>query len=294
MKKLFTIFLSAFLGLFSLEAGVPVKTNLISTEDISVLSLNVGKLYKDATENKWEDRVQGIIGMMLEEEPLVAGFQTMLASQREELSTVLVKYSAIGAGALNGADKGPQNAIFYRNDLLELENSGTFWFSNTPSKPKTKFDCAEQICCATWAVFRLGGSGRRFIILNTSLDSKSEDARKLQAEMILEKLDEYGKGLPAVVMGDFNAGQAGTFGKDMKNPSVVLNSRLIDSRRMSFCSSSEKSQHYYGKKKAQMSDYIFYSPEFEGILFKTLTKPYEGVRFLSDHYPIRNYIRFRK
>ena len=95
-------------------------------------------------------------------------------------------------------------------------------------------------------------------------------------------------------MGDFNAGQAGTFGKDMKNPSVVLNSRLIDSRRMSFCSSSEKSQHYYGKKKAQMSDYIFYSPEFEGILFKTLTKPYEGVRFLSDHYPIRNYIRFRK
>lgn len=292
MKRTVSIFCLILASAALAHAGFPVRTNSMGTEDISVMSFNTGKYEKDASEHKWSDRLPGIISMINDENPLVIGFQSMVSVQRRDMDTALPSYSGIGAGVHDGKDKGPQNAIYYRNDLLRLEKSGTFWFSDTPDKPKTKFECAQQHCCATWAVFSIVSSGRRFIILNTYLDHKSAKARGLQAQMILEKLDEYGKGLPAIVMGSFNELQAGTFGKDMTNPSVVLSTKMIDGRRMSLSTSNAKSINNYGSKKGSVKDFIFYTPEFEGLLFKTITAEYEGVKYLSNHNPIRDVVRF--
>lgn len=273
-------------------AGEIYKFGSAGPADLSVMSFNVGKNDKNATENRWEDRFPGIIAMIGEEGPAVLGLQSVTAAQRKQLEDILGQYSSVGAGVLDGRDKGPQNAIFYRTDLLDLNDSGTFWYSDTPDKPKTRLDGTEYNCCATWAVFTLRSNGRKFIALNTYLDFKYPEIRGLQARMILDKLEEYGKGLPAIVMGGLNELQAGTFGKDMNNPSVVLSKKMIDSRRLSLSTSSEKSINNYGKKKGKVKDFIFYSPQFEGLCFKTITKEYEGVKYLSNHNPIRSSLRF--
>ena len=274
-------------------AASPVKVNSKGTEDICVMSFDIHRYDKSETEFKWEDRLQAVVKMVEDECPAVIGLQECMANQKDDLDLFLKDYDSFGFGVLDGKFKGPMNAVYYRKDCLKLVDNGCFWYSDTPYEPKTKFDCAAHNACATWAIFSLKTSGRKFIFIDTKLD-KAEEARGLQAKMILEMMDEYGKGLPAIVVGNFNDKEAGTFGTDMNNPSVVLNTRMIDGRRMSLCTSTVKSANFYGKKKNGNRDYIYYTPDLEGILFKTINKEYAGVKYISDHYPVRNVIRFRK
>ena len=274
-------------------AGTPVKTNVHGTVDISVMSFDIDRYDKAETEHKWEDRVHAVVAMIEDECPAVIGMQECMSNQKDDLDLLLQGYDSFGAGILDGKLKGPMNAVYYRKDCLDLVDYGYFWYSDTPDEPRTKFESAEHTCGASWAVFSIRKTGRKFFFLNTALDIVAE-VRGMQARMILEMMDEYGKGLPCIVVGDFHYKEAGTFGTDMNNPSVVLNTRMVDGRRMSLCTSSVKSANFYGKKKNGNRDYIFYTPDLEGILFKTINKEYAGVKYMSDHYPVRNVIRFRK
>lgn len=276
------------------SAVAPVKSNRLGTEDISVMSFEIDKPARDREENRWEDRLRAVVEMVNDETPAVLALQECMAEQKEDLDRLLPDYVSFGWGVHDGRLGGPMNAVYYRRDCLKLERSGCFWYSETPDRPKTRFACAQQNCCATWAVFTLVSSGRRFFLVNTLLDYKSEEARALQGRMILEKIDEYGKGLPAVVVGDFHAKSGGTFGKDMTNPTVILATRMIDARRMSLCTSNEPSVNFYGRKKAATTDFIFYTPDLEGLMFRTVTARYADVEYMSDHYPVRSVLRFRK
>lgn len=291
-KTVFILALSLISGGIA-SAGTPVKDNMQGTQDISVMSFDIDRYDKTATEHKWEDRVQAVVEMIEDERPAVIGLQECEANQKDDLDLLLRDYDSFGAGVLDGKLKGPMNAVYYRKDCLELEDYGHFWYSDTPDEPKTKFENAKHTCCASWAVFSIRRTGRKFFFLNTALDIVAE-VRGMQARMILEMMDEYGKGLPCIVVGDFHYKEAGTFGTDMNNPSVVLNTRMIDGRRMSLCTSLVKSANFYGKQKNGNRDFIYYTPDLEGILFKTIDKEYAGVKYMSDHFPVRNVIRFRK
>lgn len=284
--------LSLALGL-SAFAAAPVKVNRDGTEDISVMSFDIHRYDKNETENKWEDRVQAVVEMIGDERPAVIGLQECAANQKDDLDLLLLDYDSFGAGILDGNLKGPMNAVYYRKDCLKLEDYGHFWYSDSPDEPGSKFENAKHTCGASWAVFTIISSGRKFFFLNTALDIVAE-VRGMQARMILEMMDEYGKGLPCIVVGNFHYKEAGTFGTDMNNPSVVLNTRMIDGRRMSLCTSLVKSANFYGKQKNGNRDFIYYTPDLEGILFKTIDKEYAGVKYMSDHFPVRNVIRFRK
>lgn len=44
----------------------------------------------------------------------------------------------------------PRPAIFYDPTVLTLDASGTFWYSDTPGVPQTKWDCSAFPRIATW------------------------------------------------------------------------------------------------------------------------------------------------
>ncbi|MGM9788661.1 MAG: S1/P1 nuclease [Candidatus Cryptobacteroides sp.] len=265
-----------------------------SPYELEVMSFNINKSDPKATENKWEDRMYAVQAMLKEQNPAILGTQECRWEQKEDLEHLLGKeWGSIGVGMYDGKKDGPTNSIFYRKDRVEVLRSGAFWYSDTPDVPKSRYPEASQNCYATWAVFKDLTCGKEFILVNTHLDYKSEDCRALQAKLILEKLDELGRGLPAIVMGDFNAKPCGTFASNPKNPGSVLCSRLKDGRRLSISSDLVKSYNSYGKKDPVILDYIFYSEEFEGIHFKTIKKKYEKVKYISDHYPIRQTLIFK-
>ena len=56
------------------------------------------------------------------------------------------------------------NPIFYDEAALTLDASGTFWYSDTPAMPQTKWDCSAFPRIATWGrcvAGRRGGGGSR-------------------------------------------------------------------------------------------------------------------------------------
>jgi hypothetical protein len=43
------------------------------------------------------------------------------------------------------------NPVFYDKEALTLNESGTFWYSDTPSVPQSKWACSAFPRIATWA-----------------------------------------------------------------------------------------------------------------------------------------------
>lgn len=57
-----------------------------------------------------------------------------------DMSSVLPEYSFIGVGRDDGKEQGEYSAIFYKRELFDVLDSGTFWLSPTPEKPSLGWD----------------------------------------------------------------------------------------------------------------------------------------------------------
>lgn len=271
--------------------GEPVRKNSAGTEDLTVITLELGSYNK---EHRWEDKVPGIAEMVKVETPAVIGFQSCSTGKVEDLDMVLDGYDSFGDSTDDGEGKGRINAIYYRKDCLKLVKSGTFWFSETPNEPGTSFEGASQICNATWGIFTIKGSGRKFFFLHTSLDVNSESVRPLQAQLILSKMEELAPGIPCIVAGDFRSFQAGILGKDMKNPCVVMVQKMIDARRMALSGDEGKTVNFFGARGGNVKDFVFYTDNLECLVYDILTQKYAGIQYLAIHNPIKCILRFRK
>ena len=273
--------------------GEPVRKNSVGTEDITVITLKLGGYDKD---QRWEDKVPGIAEMVKQETPAVIGIQNCSTGKVEDLDMRLDGYDSFGDSTDDGEGKGRTNAIYYRKDCLKLIKSGTFWFSDTPDTPGTQFDGASQFTNATWGIFSIKGSGRKFFFLTTDLDVSAEKILPTQAKLILTKMEELAHGIPSIVCGDFRSTQAGMskIKEGNTNPCLVMVDKMIDGRRVALCGDEEKTINHFGKSRGKVKDFIFYTDHFECLIYDILTKEYDGVKYLSIHNPIKDVLRFRK
>ena len=87
---------------------------------------------------------------------------------------------------------------------LKVEESNTFWLSETPEEISVGWDAAlERIC--TYARFKDLTSGKQFWVFNTHFDHIGELARAASARLILRKIEKLNKmNIPVVITGDFN------------------------------------------------------------------------------------------
>ena len=97
------------------------------------------------------------------------------------------------------------NAIFFRPQLLELREAGTFWLSDRPHEPHSiTWENAEPRF-VTWARFAHRASGRAFLVYNSHLDHRNQPWRLRSIEAILSEAAERAADLPLVLTGDLNA-----------------------------------------------------------------------------------------
>ncbi len=97
------------------------------------------------------------------------------------------------------------NSIYYNTARLKFIEGGVFWLSETPDVEFSKFEGAQYNRNACWGIFEMKSSGKRFLYLNTHLDTAGDAVRVLEAELILEFLSKYISQYPIYVSGDFNA-----------------------------------------------------------------------------------------
>ena len=158
-------------------------------------------------ENRWEFRKGLVLDRLEKEAPDVVGFQEV----KPEMATFLRKhwngYLCVGCGRGVVFD-GENNMIGFRPDRFELMQLDTFWLSETPYKPGSRYpgqsDC-PRVC--THVMLRPVEGAKLFHVYNTHLDHVSDEARVLGAQAILKRIAEDQALWPAPLLltGDMNA-----------------------------------------------------------------------------------------
>ena len=230
-------------------------------------------------ENHWGFRHKAALAMIERCDADAMGLQEVLDFQLCEILESLSRYRATGVARDDGANLGEQAPILYDPQKLTLEDSGTFWFSETPEVPGSKHaDCYHPRIC-TWARFD------RFILYNLHLDNESGSSRLKSVRQLGRTLASAS--LPLIVTGDFNASET----EDSIDAMRALG--LRDSFRELRPNAAAPTFHGFGKHETpDKIDPIWIDRHWEAIAAEIDRSHVDG-RWPSDHYPVLASLRLR-
>ena len=293
-----SLFLSAVLGVVSAFSTFCAGQDAPQSSAFNVMSFNVRLATQADGDNYWENRKETLLEVVKESDPLLLGVQEALLPQKKYLDENLKGYRSIGVGREDGKETGEIMAIFYKEDALELLDSGTFWLSETPEKPSKGWDAA-CFRTATWGKFKCKKTGKEFVYCNTHLDHVGTAAREKGAQLLLKKgweLTNHGE-FPYFVTGDFNvtekaeAYRAITQGVD-DVPGLFDTNKIAKEHEIA----QNYTFHNWGKVKPEngsIIDFIFVNDRVKVEKFKINPVKHSNGRFASDHVSIVATLSFK-
>ncbi len=156
-------------------------------------------------ENSWKNRESIVINYLKEEAADLFGVQEALFFQMDAITAALPHYAWTGVGR-NNTQFEEYCAVFYDTRRYDLLDSGTFWLSDTPDEPGTKFsDKQGYLRIVTWARLLDTQWGKEIFHFNTHYDLSEEDnITERSSALILQKMAQYAADKPVVLTGDFN------------------------------------------------------------------------------------------
>ena len=281
MKKIFVSLLAVLLAAPGFFAQAQKAQDPAS---VSVISFNIrhGKA-QDGT-NSWPLRASTAPMMIEDQKPDVLGVQEALDFQVKFIKEYTKGYKYIGVGRDDGKKSGEQMGIFYNKKKVSLVKWGTYWLSDTPGKPSFGWD-AKCRRTATWALFKDKKSGKKFFYVNTHLDHVGVEARSKGLKLVQDRIAAMNpKGWPMILTGDFNI--------EPDDPAIKeLDKTMKSAREMAAKTDRHASFNGWGKD-SKVIDYIYFSGFRRCASFETITKEYDGRKFISDHYPIKAVLEF--
>jgi endonuclease/exonuclease/phosphatase family metal-dependent hydrolase len=272
--------------------------------DLAVMSFNIRYAAANDGENNWGKRKDLACDVLRRHKPDLVGLQEALRSQIDDLRAALPQYSEIGVAREDGKTKGEYSAILYRQDRFTVDDSGTFWLSDTPetSGSITWGNACTRVC--TWARLLPKPSGKPFYMVNTHLDHISQLSREKGIALIMARLSSRKHPDPVVLTGDFNAGENNAVVRYLKGEQrleVVNNGAsqnplpLVDTFRLLHQDASDvgTAHGFKGSRAGNKIDYIFVAPGTE-VLQAEILRDNQDNRYPSDHFPVTAAIRFMK
>lgn len=235
-------------------------------------------------ENRWQFRKGLILDKLTAEQPDVIGFQETTPVMANFIKKYMPAYWFVGCGR-NADYLGENNMIGFKPDKYELIELETFWLSETPDVPGSRY--ANQSVCprvCTHAVLRPLDGGTMFHAYNTHLDHISDEARRLGARAILDHMARDLKRcpLPLTLTGDMNAyPDSAPIQEFLNDKTVHLTNQTPD---------FPASYHAYGADMAQPQiDYIF-TQGFEAVGAPEAWGITEFGKYMSDHNALCAYV----
>lgn len=249
-----------------------------SDSSIRVMSANVRCLNPlDLGKKSWFYRADLLMENVRKNAPTVIGFQEVTKWQYSYLTDTLSGFDSV----ITYRDKMFNSEgcpVFYRSDLYTLIDKNSFWLSETPEEMSKDWGAACYRICS-YVILEEKTSGKQFVVFNTHLDHVSDEARIHGINVVLDKIKEFGS-LPAVIMGDFNAGEASeTYKNASKN--------FLDAKYQTENTMSGATYQNWGQRLANENiDYFMISKTgFDVEEYKVVNDTYDGV-YPSDHFPI--------
>lgn len=274
---------------------------------VASYNLRYANASDSAAGNGWGQRYPVIASLVQFHDFDIFGTQEGFATPLEELKNELPGYEYIGVGRDDGKDAGEHSAIFYRTDKFDLLDHGDFWLSETPDVPSIGWDAVLPRIC-TWGHFRYKDTGFEFLFFNLHMDHIGKQARVESAFLVQQKMEELGKGLPAILTGDFNVDQRHSSYDALVSKGVLEDS--YEKADFRYALNGTFNNYATGNYTDSRIDHVFVSPIFEVVKYGVLTDTYrsdEGeadpvettdapeeiqlrkymARTPSDHFPVK-------
>jgi endonuclease/exonuclease/phosphatase family metal-dependent hydrolase len=262
--------------------------------DLKVMSFNIRFAQsghsEERPENNWDDaklpRRERVVRVIRDYRPDVLGVQEARHPQIVDLQNALPDYKFYGVGRDDGKQGGEYTGIYFLNDKFVLLGDDSFWLSDSPETPGSKFRNAPLALTrmASWVRLRDRESGAVFLVLNTHWDHISDTARLQSASVILERIAKHGGGCPAIVMGDLNASE-----RSPELKALLQGERaLVDSYRALFPTPSADEGSFggwEGRRDGDRIDFILHTKQFKPVEAEVVRTNYDGL-WPSDHYPV--------
>lgn len=245
---------------------------------ITMMSCNLRCLTPlDLGKKSWFYRADLITKDIESQAPGIIGFQEATRWQYQYMVDVLPGFDSV----ITYRDNSPIAEgcpIFYNTSLYTLVDKGSFWLSETPEVMSKDWGSECYRVCS-YVILTDNASGKDFVVFNTHLDHVSDEARIKGIAVVLDKIAQFG-GLPAVIMGDFNALEGSeTYRSATEN---FLDAQYEAAETMI----SHTYQNWGNPEKYKRLDYFMISKT--GILaqnYRVVPAVHDGV-YASDHCPI--------
>ncbi|WP_027293805.1 endonuclease/exonuclease/phosphatase family protein [Robinsoniella sp. KNHs210] len=245
---------------------------------IKLATFNIRCDYNQDGINCFSNRKPLILKKIIQEQPHVICFQEVLPHVAVWLKENLTDYYIIGCGRSSSLED-EQTSIAYQKGKYNLISMETFWLSETPSQPGSRYP-QQSICprACTEAVLQNLQTKELFRIINIHLDHEGTKARLLGLGQIFQKLKAE-KGfhdIPVILAGDFNA-----FPDSEEMQVMKEYPRFHDMTEL-----AGGTFHDYGNlSEPEKIDYIYAEDKLCSCGIEKWMDCSEGV-YLSDHYPL--------
>ena len=277
-------------------AGAESNNSETAGLQLRVMTFNIRYGSADDGENRWKNRRQMIFNIFKNHKPDVAGLQEALTFQIDEILESAPGFGSVGVGRDDGVKEGEYCAILYDRERFDVNESGTFWFSDTPEVPGSMSwgNSYTRIC--TWARLVERKSGGAFYIYNVHLDHQSQPSREKSVALLAERIGQRKQKEPFVVTGDFNASENNPAilylkakadlddGKGGKSKNQIP---LVDTFRILHPDANQVGtfNQFRGIRSGDKIDFIFTRPQVKILEAAILHDNVDG-RYPSDHFPV--------
>lgn len=267
--------------------------------EIKVMSFNIRtNTSSDTGVNAWDSRKVACVSLIKDQMPDILGVQEAQWKSQWTYLTDQLKgagYAGYGLNRTTGAESGTGEVvgILWNTNVVKKIEVGTFWLSETPDKPSKSWGMSMNRT-ATWGLFEHIETGQKFFFLNTHLPLKNdklddpETAKKEGMKLIEEKLLEYYDDYPLYMTGDFN---------------VISTDKVLDgirdfmrnARTYATVKDTNPTVNGFGDTSSRKQiDHIYYSDYLKAVEYYTIMDEYNGIKYVSDHYPIYAILKLKK
>jgi len=266
-----------------------------------VMSFNIRYGTAKDGDDSWDRRKDMVCDVLRRHDPDIVGLQEALRFQIDDIRAALPEYGEIGVGRDDGKTRGEYSAILYRKDRLDVNDSGTFWLSDTPTVPGSTSWGNQITRICTWARFVPRGPGRAFYLFNTHLDHQSQPSREKSAVLLARRIAERQRLDPVVVTGDFNAGESNPAVRYLKGAialaagagdSAKTPVALVDTFRVLHAGATDVGtfNQFKGLRSGDKIDYILTLPGVP-VFEAEILHDNKDDRYPSDHFPVTAALR---
>lgn len=295
-RNIFLFLCAAALAL-SCDKGGSTPDTPTGPVNLKIMSFNLrsNTASGDTGDKAWSRRKTAIQAMMNEIRPDVVGMQEATTSMRTDLTNLLPDYTLKEVPG-TGTSKGGNTVIMYRTAEFDLLQCKSYYLSKTPNVPSANgWNDETQYRTTIWVQLKHKETKHVFFVadthmpLNTGGALKGKTARDNSAALNVQQMKAAaGENVPVIILGDMNCSSDETGLANYKP--WLSNSRETALQKDP---TDIKSYNAFGGTGQSNLDHIFYRKAVAS-RFQTVNKAYDGITYVSDHYPVVMYATILK